>query len=129
MGGLLSRLWRGASRPRAAGGGRRAGLLARLGIGAQAGAVGNQSVGCLLDLVRAHRLLGARCRLIEDRRIVGAWRAGSQEAADQGAERQARDHTRRHSSTLAQAYSPAAPTPALASSAKPAGAVPSFANT
>jgi len=106
MGGLLSRLWRGASGPRAAGGGRRAGLLAGLGIGAQAVAVRDQGVGCLFDLVRIHRLIGARLGLIEDCRIVGARRAGSDQRSDRGAERQARDDTRCHSSTVAQAYSP-----------------------
>src|SRR5580692_6550185 len=105
-GGLLSRLWRGASGPRAAGGGRRAGLLVGLAIGTQAVAVRDQGVGRLFDLVRIHRLLGARRRLIEDRWIVGARRAGSHQRCDRGAKRHARDDTRYPSSTLAQAYSP-----------------------
>src|SRR5579862_1360141 len=104
---FLSRLGSGASGPRAARGGGRAGLLGGLRVsGAQAVAVRDQGVGCLFDLVWVHSLIGPRRRVIEDRRIVGSRRTSGRKRGDRGAERQARDDTRCHSSAIAQIHSP-----------------------
>jgi len=119
MSGLLSRLavgtsglrdaggsiscgyWRGAGRSICRCGIRRRGTCgtACLRFGAQMVALGNQSVSCLFDLLRAERHVVARGRIIEDRRKLAMRGAAGHEHSRCGANSQGRKHPRRHAST------------------------------